>query len=185
MGMSFVNNCKKIYGITTAPHCIMMMTWQYMNENVQNWKVWDISAWLLKICYFANWLFTSSVKPFTAVRKLEIARPGGRFKNTHELLNLGVPKMLCLYRILSFNVWARYHVWNFKGTLWNSTHNIFPIHWKICILYSDEILTALRFISSWVFLKHSPDATVRFVWGKWLGRPHALTFVMLNLFQEI
>ena len=31
----------------------------------------------------------------------------------------------------SFNVWVRYFVWNFKGTLWNSTQNISPIHWKI------------------------------------------------------
>ena len=42
----------------------------------------------------------------------------------------------------SFNVWARYFVWNFKGTLWNSTQNILPIHWKIWFLYDIEILRA-------------------------------------------
>ena len=36
-------------------------------------------------------------------------------------------------KIISINVWARYFVWSFKGTLWNSTQNILPIHWKICI----------------------------------------------------
>ena len=29
----------------------------------------------------------------------------------------------------SFNVWVRYFEWNFKGTLWNSTQNILPIHY--------------------------------------------------------
>ena len=43
----------------------------------------------------------------------------------------------------SFNVWVRYFVWNFKGTLWNSTQNIFPIHWKIWFLCNFEILRAL------------------------------------------
>ena len=57
----------------------------------------------------------------------------------------------------SFDVWARYFVWNFKGTLWNSTQNILPIHWKIWILCSIELLRALRFKSSYVFLKRPPD----------------------------
>ena len=34
-------------------------------------------------------------------------------------------------KIVCFNVWVRYFEWNFKGTLWNSTQNILPIHWKI------------------------------------------------------
>ena len=56
----------------------------------------------------------------------------------------------------SFNVWVRYFVWNFKGTLWNSTQNIIPIHWKIWFLCNFEILRALRFKSSYVFLKRPP-----------------------------
>ena len=39
----------------------------------------------------------------------------GRFKITWEFL--------------------RYFVWNFKGTLWNSTQNILPIHRKMWILF--------------------------------------------------
>ena len=48
-------------------------------------------------------------------------------------------------------------MWNFKDTLWNSTQNILPIHWKIWFLYNIEILRALRFKSSYVFLKCPPD----------------------------
>ena len=47
-------------------------------------------------------------------------------------------------------------MWNFKGTLWNSTQNILPIHWKIRFLYNIEILRALRCKSSKAFLKRPP-----------------------------
>ena len=47
-------------------------------------------------------------------------------------------------------------MWNFKGTLWNSPQNIILIHWKIWFLYNIEILRALRFKSSYVFLKRPP-----------------------------
>ena len=47
-------------------------------------------------------------------------------------------------------------MWNFKGTLWNSTQNILPIHWKIWFLYDTEILRALKFKSSNAFLKCPP-----------------------------
>ena len=42
---------------------------------------------------------------------------------------------------------------NFKRCLWNSTENILPIHLKIQFLYNDENLRALRFTSSYTFLK--------------------------------
>ena len=80
-------------------------------------------------------------------------RIGGRFKNTYELLNLRALKFSPWIKSTSFNVWVRYFVWNFKGTLWNSTRNIWPIHWKIRFLYNMEILRALRFKSSYEFLK--------------------------------
>ena len=68
----------------------------------------------------------------------------------------------------SFNVWVTYFVWNFKGTLWNSTQNILPIHWTIWFLCNFEILRALRFKSSYVFLKRLPDtkfsATLQHFW---------------------
>ena len=47
-------------------------------------------------------------------------------------------------------------MWNFKGDLWNSTQNILPIHWKIQFFYNTEILRALRFKSSYTFLKCPP-----------------------------
>ena len=48
-------------------------------------------------------------------------------------------------------------MWNFKGYLWNSTQNILPIHWKMWFLYNIEILRALRFKSSYSFLKRPPE----------------------------
>ena len=59
---------------------------------------------------------------------------------------------LCI-KIVSFNAWISYFVWNFKVTLWNSTQNILPIHGKMCILFTGEIERPLRFKSSYVFLK--------------------------------
>ena len=64
----------------------------------------------------------------------------------------------------SFNVWVRYFVWNFKGTLWNSTQNILPIHWKIWFLYNMEILRAPGFKSSYVFL--NPPSRIPHYWDK-------------------
>ena len=49
-------------------------------------------------------------------------------------------------------VWVRYFVRNFKGTLWNSTQNILPIHWKIGFLFTGENLRALIFKCFQVFL---------------------------------
>ena len=42
-------------------------------------------------------------------------------------------KLECCIKVISYNVWVRYFVWNFKGNLWNSTQNIIPIHWKMRI----------------------------------------------------
>ena len=50
-------------------------------------------------------------------------------------------------------------MWNFKVTLWNSTQNIWPIHWKIWFLYNIKILRAHRFKSSYAVLKCSPSYT--------------------------
>ena len=81
---------------------------------------------------------------------------GGRFKNIYELLNLRALKFHLWIKSTSFNVWVRYFVWNFKGNLWNSTQNIWPIHWKILFLYNIEILRALWFKSSYAFLTPPP-----------------------------
>ena len=86
--------------------------------------------------------------PHTGVQ----APSGGRFKNTCGLLN---PRALfyCCIKIVFFNVWVRYFVWNFKGSLWNSTQNITPIYWKMRFLNNIGISRALRFKSSYAFLK--------------------------------
>ena len=36
-------------------------------------------------------------------------------------------KSQCCIKIISFNVWVRYFLWNFRGYLWNSTQNILLI----------------------------------------------------------
>ena len=45
--------------------------------------------------------------------------PGGDFKNMYELLHLIALRKF--QHCIKTNVWVRYFVWNFKGTLWNST----------------------------------------------------------------
>ena len=72
-------------------------------------------------------------------------------------VSIRVLKISVLYKIISFNIWVRYFVWNFKGYLWNSTQNILPILWKMWILFTGENLRALRFKSSKVFLKFPQD----------------------------
>ena len=67
---------------------------------------------------------------------------GGHLKNAYRLLNLRALNFHLRIKSTSFNVWARYFVWNFKGYLWNSTQNILPIHWKLQFLYNIEILRA-------------------------------------------
>ena len=71
---------------------------------------------------------------------------GGRFKNAYELLNLRTLKFSYVNKIHIFQCmgkifcveFQRYplkfhtkYLAHFKGTLWNSTQNILPIHWKI------------------------------------------------------
>ena len=63
-------------------------------------------------------------------------------KNTFELLNLRALKFSPLNKIYIFQCMGKIFVWNFKGTLWNSTQNILPIYWKIWFLYNSEILRA-------------------------------------------
>ena len=59
----------------------------------------------------------------------------------------------CIFRfwhwikIISFNIWARYFEGNFKGTLWNSTQNISPIQWEMCILL--RVQNSILFLYKW------------------------------------
>ena len=64
--------------------------------------------------------------------------------------------------LLNFHLWikstffiacVRYLGWNFKGTLWNSTQNILPIHGNKWFLWNSEISGALKFRSSYTFLR--------------------------------
>ena len=75
-------------------------------------------------------------------------RPWGRFKNEYELLNLRALKISTLHTNHIFQCMDKILGWNFKGTLWNSSQNILPIHWKMDILFSFENLRTLRVKSS-------------------------------------
>ena len=80
--------------------------------------------------------------------------PGG-ISQTHiyEPRNLRALNFQYDIKIISFNVWVRYVVGNFKCVLWNSTHNSSCIHWKICILLRNEDLRAPRHTSLLAFFK--------------------------------
>ena len=54
-------------------------------------------------------------------------------KNAYELLDLRALKISMLYKNCIFQCMGKIF---FKGTLWNSTQHILPIHWKICILFT-------------------------------------------------
>ena len=63
----------------------------------------------------------------------------GHLKKTYEFVNLRALMISTSCIIASFNVWGRCFVWNFKGTLWNSTQNILPIHCKMYSLLRSEV----------------------------------------------
>ena len=55
---------------------------------------------------------------------------------------------------ISFKVWVRYFVWNFKGYLWNSTQNSLPIHKKISFFLKCWKFKSPRFRSLYEFCNH-------------------------------
>ena len=93
---------------------------------------------------------TSSVSSFLSLVNLRaLLCPGAFKKRFYEPVNLTSLKISSVTKITYFNVWSRYFVWNFKGTIWNSTQ----IHSKIRLLYNVVILRAFKFKSSYAFLK--------------------------------
>ena len=77
----------------------------------------------------------------------------------------------------SFNVWARYFVWNFKWYLWNSTQNVLAIHWKIPFLNNVEFLRALRSKTSQTFLKF--PTSVDYIHIQYIPRNMHTVFALL------
>ena len=76
---------------------------------------------------------------------VELARlSGGRLKNACKLLNLRALNFQHCIKTPSFLVWVKYFVRDFKGSLWNLTQNILPIHCKIWFHNKIEILRALK-----------------------------------------
>ena len=112
----------------------------------------------------------------------------GRFKNTYELLNLRALNFSTANKIHMFQCMCKIFAWNFKGTLWNSTQNILPTHWQTWFLYIIEILRALRFKNSYLFLKRPADhlcagpENIRdpnFVINVSIDSPHTVAFSLL------
>ena len=64
---------------------------------------------------------------------------------------------------LSTHVWVRYFVWNFKGTLWNSTQNILAMHRHTWFLYNFENLRAPKFTISQTFLNPDTEDRIRHI----------------------
>ena len=137
----------------------------YFNSNNLGFRFidWICSLRLMRLfeCWSRDWVGSVTMQADTIVKLIHINNHRCvytySFKNTYELLNLRALKFWPVKKSTSFNVWARYFVGNFKGTLRHSTENIFSIHWKVWFLYIIKILRALRFNSSYAFLKRPPE----------------------------
>ena len=71
-----------------------------------------------------------------------------------ELLHLGGVKFSTLHKIIIYEYMGKVFSVEFqREPFWNSTQEKLSINWKIWFLYKIEILRALRFKSSWAFLK--------------------------------
>ena len=103
-------------------------------RNAENVSIWwrhhTADEFLVSfIQWYAEDYFTVHVWPFQDIK-------GGRSKNIYMLLKLRAPKST------SFNVWVRYFVWNFKGTINLKFHtNILPIQWTISYTFWTPLRT--------------------------------------------
>ena len=90
---------------------------------------------------------------------------------THSILNLlGLKKKKTLICFWALKNKSSYFVWNFQGTLWNSTQNILPKHWKLWFLYNTEILRALRLKNAYaIFETHSSSSSMNRHPVSWMG----------------
>ena len=69
-------------------------------------------------------------------------------------------------------------VWNFKGYLWNSTQNIWPIHWKMWILFTCENFRAHKCF--WNANPHPHPTPISRASNLWSGQPNFYTFIYLS-----
>ena len=142
--MSFLNN-------SVLPQCLyqhcqsllpvhLKLSWSYLTVDLGN--NFHIACWdrLMNI--------NDMTCKYTIVVWPNNLGAGGVYKMCMSSLIQELLKFQCCIKIISFNVWVRYFVWNFKGYLWNSTQNILPRHWKMWIFSASESLWDLRFNSS-------------------------------------
>ena len=125
-----------IYGIILINSCTDCLWKSIKSKSNYNTAGWCKSVILWSIMYHFYVLWPS----------ISLAKQGGISK-MHMSSSIESYSIFKCIKIVSFNVWARYFVWNFKGTLWHSTKNISPIHWKSRSWLRSENLRAHRFTS--------------------------------------
>ena len=77
--------------------------------------------------------------------RVPLLRPGGHFKNLYKLVNLRALKFSTWYKNRIFQCVGKIFCVEFQSSLWNSTQNILPIHWKMYSLLISENFQAPRF----------------------------------------
>ena len=159
----FICKTFKLYGICVSIYKSMFESivayWQlYPMKHVSikidlEFESFMSRTWIWKCCLQnVSHFVSASVCCELVMLRLFFLPPWGCFKNTYELLNVRALKFPPVDKIHIFQCMDKIFCVDFKGTIWNSTQNILPIHWKIWFLYI-EIVRALRFKSSYVFLK--------------------------------
>ena len=141
--------------------CTLAMYWNH------GWPAWADLAYQK---YVTEWCFGYWCTVNHHTWSWDWAAQGGISKTHMSSWIWELLKLECCTKVISFNVWVRYFVWNFKGDLWNSTQNIIPIHWKMQILFTGENLRALRFKSSQVFFE-TPPAVIQPIASLWYCLP--------------
>ena len=59
----------------------------------------------------------------------------GAFQKRLRARKFENPQIFTFQQTTSFNIWARYVVWNLRAYLWNPTQNNLPIHWTMCNIW--------------------------------------------------
>ena len=114
------------------------------SSNLSQWPPKHILTWKNKVCHPVNHYWDYY--------------PGGRFKNTDELLNLRALKFSPLNKICLSHCMGKIFCVEFQRYPLKFHTNIFPIHWKIWFVFNIEILRAPRFKSSYTIARppHQP-----------------------------
>ena len=125
-------------------------------NNVSHWLVANLESAL----YYSLWMSHSCVLKVDNAEKFGKWWNGGNWlsnsnptwwrhqiKTFSALLDFSAGNSPVISKFLSQRpVTLSFDVF-FKGSLWNSTQNILPIHWKMCSLLTSDIFQAPRLMS--------------------------------------